>query len=99
LLLEGRSARPIIAYDDLETRMVSNRAEEAVNVIISNRATHETIARYEIHLASETRTPAESEYLDDAWQRAVADGLVASESRADYEFQLQRPKTLYESSH
>ncbi len=69
-----------------------------MNVIISNRGTNETIARYEIHLAGENRTPAEAEYFDDAWQRAVADGLVDSERRADYRFQLQRPKTLYESS-
>jgi hypothetical protein len=69
-----------------------------VNVIISHRASNETIARYEIHLAGENRAPPELEYFDDAWQRAVSDGLVDSERRADYRFQLQRPKTLYESS-
>jgi hypothetical protein len=69
-----------------------------VNVIITNRATDEPVARYEVHLAGDADARPEREYFDDAWQRAVADGLVESESRADYRFQLQRPKTLYESS-
>jgi hypothetical protein len=69
-----------------------------VNVIISQRATSETIVRYEIHLAGDGRAPADLEYFDDAWQRAISDGLVDGGRRADYTFQLQRPKTLYESS-
>jgi hypothetical protein len=69
-----------------------------VNVIISHRVTNEVIARYEVHLASENRAPPDSEYIDDAWRRALADGLVESDDRTDYRFQLQRPKTLYESS-
>jgi hypothetical protein len=69
-----------------------------VNVIITDRATRETIVRYEIHLAAEGPTPADREYFDDAWERAVSEGLVDAARRDDYGFQLQRPKTLYESS-
>lgn len=69
-----------------------------MNVIISHRVTNEVIARYEIHLAGENPSPADREYFDDAWQRVLADGLVESDDRTDYRFQLQRPKTLYESS-
>jgi hypothetical protein len=69
-----------------------------VNVIISDRVTTETIVRYEIHLAGERGTASDSEYFDDAWDRAVSDGLVDAARRESYRFQLQRPKTLYESS-
>jgi hypothetical protein len=69
-----------------------------VNVSISHRATEETVVRYEIHLAGENRAPPDGEYFDNAWERAVSDGLVDSKRREDYRFQLQRPKTLYESS-
>ena len=69
-----------------------------MNVIISNRATRETIVRYEIHLGGEGPAPPDGEYFDDAWDRAVTDGLVQADRRGDYAFQLQRPKTLYESS-
>jgi hypothetical protein len=92
----------IIAYDASEARTVSQRRREAVNVVISNPESKQPIVRYEIHLAGESRTgshsPADSEYFDDAWQRAVSDGLVDSARRDGYAFQLQRPKTLYESS-
>jgi hypothetical protein len=70
-----------------------------VNVVITNSTTDDPIARYEIHLRDESnRKPPDREYFDDAWTRAVADGLVEDASRANYRFQLQRPKTLYESS-
>jgi hypothetical protein len=69
-----------------------------MNVVITRLSTRETIARYEVHLAGEEKAPPDHQYFDDAWQRAVSDGLVEPQSRNDYQFQLQRPKTLYESS-
>ena len=69
-----------------------------MNVIISDRETNETIVRYEIHLSGENRTASDDEYFEDAWERAVSDALVDAARRDGYRFQLQRPKTLYESS-
>lgn len=70
-----------------------------MNVIISRRNSNHVIARYEIHLAEEEDPkPSEQHYFDEAWDKAVGDRLVRPERRTDYEFQLQRPKTLYESS-
>jgi hypothetical protein len=69
-----------------------------MNVVIIDRTSKEPLARYEIHLAGETDRPAEQRYFDDAWERAVADRLVEVGRRDAYEFQLQRPKNLYESS-
>jgi len=69
-----------------------------MNVIIIERASKQPVARYEIHLASENERPPERDYFDEAWQRALSDRLVDSKSRDGYEFQLQRPKNLYESS-
>lgn len=69
-----------------------------MNVVITNSATNDPVARYEVHLADRETKPADDEYFDDAWQRAVSDGLVDSANRGRYRFQLQRPKTLYESS-
>jgi hypothetical protein len=69
-----------------------------MNVAIVERATKDVIARYEIHRAGNGSPPPDTEYFDEAWQRAVEDGLVDLRRRRDYDFQLQRPKTLYESS-
>jgi hypothetical protein len=69
-----------------------------MNVAIIERATKDVIARYEIHKAGEAPPPADDAYFDEAWQRAVRERLVDVERRGDYEFQMQRPKTLYESS-
>jgi hypothetical protein len=71
-----------------------------MNVFIVKRATQEVIARYEIHKAGdgEGPPPPEHEYYDSAWGKAVGDGLVTDDQRAAYEFRLQQPKTLYESS-
>jgi hypothetical protein len=69
-----------------------------VNVIISKPSSGDVIARYEIHLARGDETPPQQLYFDEAWRRAVADRLVADGERDDYEFQLQRPMNLYQSS-
>lgn len=69
-----------------------------MNVAIVSRATKDVVARYEVHLAGNGSPPPDARYFDEAWQRAVEDGLVDLHRRRDYEFQLQRPKTLYESS-
>ncbi|HEX5048855.1 MAG TPA: hypothetical protein VFX89_17205 [Gammaproteobacteria bacterium] len=69
-----------------------------MNVVIIDRANKEPVARYEIHLAGENDRPGEQRYFDDAWERAVSDRLVEVERRDRYDFQLQRPKNLYESS-
>lgn len=70
-----------------------------MNVLISHRPSSYLIARYEIHLANEDDPkPPEKDYFDAAWRKAIGDRLVRSERRTDYEFALQRPKTLYESS-
>ncbi len=69
-----------------------------MNVAILNRATRDVVARYEIHKAGNGTPPPDEAYFDDAWDRAVADGLVDLRRRRDYDFQLQRPKTLYEAS-
>ena len=69
-----------------------------MNVVIIDRASQEPIVRYEVHLAGENDRPAEERYFDDAWQRAVSERLVDSARRDRYDFQLQRPKNLYESS-
>ena len=81
---------------ELDRRLKSE--DDAVNVIISNGVTRKNVVRYEIHLAGGGPAPPEAKYFDDAWHRAVADGLVDANRRSDYTFQLQRPKTLYESS-
>jgi hypothetical protein len=69
-----------------------------MNVAIVKRSSKDVIARYEIHMAGNGATPPEDEYFEEAWERAVADGLVDGRRRREYEFQLQLPKTLYESS-
>ena len=69
-----------------------------MNVVIIDRTSEEPIVRYEIHLAGENDRPAEPRYFDDAWQRAVSDRLVDAARRDRNDFQLQRPKNLYESS-
>jgi hypothetical protein len=70
-----------------------------MNVAIVRRGTKDVIARYEIHKAGNGTPPPDDEYFDAAWQRAVTDGLVDTHRRRDYDFLLQLPKTLYESSH
>lgn len=69
-----------------------------MNVAIVRRATNDVIARYEVHRAGNGSPPEDAEYFDEAWQRAVEDGLVDLHRRREYEFRLQRPETLYESS-
>jgi hypothetical protein len=69
-----------------------------MNVAIVKRGTHDVIARYEIHKAGNGAPPPDDAYFDEAWQKAVEDGLVELTRRRDYEFMLQPPKTLYESS-
>lgn len=69
-----------------------------MNVAIVNRSTHDVIARYEIHKAGHGVPPPDEAYFDEAWDRAVTDGLVDVRRRREYDFQLQRPKTLYEAS-
>lgn len=69
-----------------------------MNVFVIRRQGSEVVARYEIHLAGDDDPPADQQYFDGAWQRAVADGLVDERERADYQFRLQKPETLYESS-
>lgn len=69
-----------------------------MNVFVIKRQNSEVVARYEVHLAGASDAPADQEYFDDAWERAVSDRLVEPDSREDYHFRLQKPKTLYESS-
>jgi len=69
-----------------------------MNVTIVKRATSDVIAQYEVHKAGNGSPPPDDAYFDEAWERAVEDGLVELHRRRDYDFQLQRPKTLYESS-
>jgi hypothetical protein len=69
-----------------------------MNVAIVLRATNDVVARYEVHRAGNGSPPPDTEYFDEAWQRAVEDGVVDLHRRRDYDFRLQRPKTLYESS-
>jgi hypothetical protein len=69
-----------------------------MNVAIRNRQTDQVVVRYEIHLAEKDATPPDQQYFDEAWDKAVAERLVDGHRRGDYTFQLQRPKTLYESS-
>ena len=69
-----------------------------MNVVIVNRVSHEVIARYEIHRAGDGPVPPDEIYFDEAWRKAVADRLVEADHRGNYDFQLQRPKTLYEAS-
>jgi hypothetical protein len=69
-----------------------------MNVAIVKRSSHDVIARYEIHRAGNGSPPKDDEYFDAAWDRAVEDGLVDLRRRREYEFLLQRPKTLYEAS-
>ena len=69
-----------------------------MNVAIVKRGTGDVVARYEIHKAGNGAPPPDEEYFDSAWQRAAEDCLVDSKRRREYEFVMQRPKTLYESS-
>jgi len=69
-----------------------------MNVVIVNRVSHEVIARYEVHRAGGGPVPSDATYFEEAWQKAVADRLVEADDRRNYDFQLQRPKTIYEAS-
>jgi hypothetical protein len=71
-----------------------------MNVFIVKQATQEVVARYEIHKIGDAEgpPPPETAYHDSAWRHAVRDGLVKDEDRAAYQFRVQQPKTLYESS-
>ena len=42
-----------------------------MNVAIVRRGTRDVVARYEIHRATNGSPPADGEYFDTAWQRAV----------------------------
>lgn len=68
-----------------------------MNVYIRKRDTKEIVVRYEVHLAGKGTIPPDERYFDEAWRRATEDRLVDA-GREAYEFQLQRPKNLYESS-
>lgn len=68
-----------------------------MNVYIRRRDTKEIVVRYEVHLAGEGTAPPDERYFDEAWRRATDDRVVEAD-RGNYEFQLQRPKNLYESS-
>ena len=70
----------------------------AMNVVIVNRVSHEVIASYEIHRAGDGPVPPDGIYFDEAWRKALADRLVEADNRRNYDFQLQRPKTIYEAS-
>jgi hypothetical protein len=91
------SERVSILHGGFSSRIVRLGAL-AMNVVISHHATHEVLARYEIHLARGDDVPPDSHYFEAAWNRAVDDGFVDPEQRSAYDFQLQRPKTLYEAS-
>jgi hypothetical protein len=82
----------------LQRKTAYHQQENGMNVAIVRRGSRDVVARYEIHRAGNGSPPADDEYYDEAWQRAVEDGVVELHRRRDYEFQLQRPKTLYESS-
>lgn len=69
-----------------------------MNIVIIDKANQQPIVRYEIHLAGENDRPPEREYFDRAWRRAVSDNLVDADARDGYDFQMQQPKNLYESS-
>jgi hypothetical protein len=69
-----------------------------MNVANVKRRSHDVNARYEIHRAGNGLPPEDVEYFDAAWDRAIEDGLVDMRRRREYEFLLQRPKTLYEAS-
>lgn len=71
-----------------------------MNIFIIKQATQEVVARYEIHKAGDDEgpPPPEQEYFDSAWRQAVRDRLVDDRERPAYEFRIQKPKTLYESS-
>lgn len=69
-----------------------------MNVAISRRYDSAVVVRYEIHLAGDRTPPPKEAYFDNAWQRAIADGFVDGDDRANYQFQLQLPTSLYESS-
>jgi hypothetical protein len=69
-----------------------------MDVVINRREDRKVIVRYEIRLAGEHATPPDRTYFDEAWKRAVADGLVDDGRRADYGFRLQLPTTIYEAS-
>ena len=69
-----------------------------MNIVIIDKSNQRPIVRYEIHLAGENDRPPEREYFDRAWQRAVSERLVDAGARDAYDFQMQPPKNLYESS-
>jgi hypothetical protein len=69
-----------------------------MNIAIVRRGTRDVVARYEIHRAANGSPPPDDEYFEAAWERATGDGLVDRKRRRDYDFVMQRPKTLYESS-
>ena len=47
-----------------------------MNGAIVRRATNDVVARYEVHRAGNGSPPPDAEYFDEAWQRAVEDGLI-----------------------
>ena len=63
-----------------------------MNVTIVKRATRDVIAQYEVHKAGNGSPPPDDAYFDEAWERAVEDGLVELHRRSEYDFQLQRSK-------
>ena len=69
-----------------------------MNVTIVRRGTTDVIAEYEVHKVGNGSPPADDAYFDEAWQRAVEDGLVDLHRRRDYDFRLERPRTLHEST-
>ena len=70
-----------------------------MNVAISRRHDSAVVVLYEIHLAGDRTPPPKEAYFDNAWERAIADGFVDEDDRANYRFQLQLPTNLYQSSH
>jgi hypothetical protein len=59
------------------------------NVIITETKTGRVVAVYPTVLHGMNYTPNANEYIESAWEDAVADKMVDAKRRADYSFELR----------
>jgi hypothetical protein len=60
-----------------------------INVTITESKTGRPVAVYPLNIRGMNYTPSENDYIEAAWESAVADKMVDAERKSDYSFELK----------
>jgi hypothetical protein len=71
--------------------------EKFVDVLIHRLDTDTFVAKYSIPLINEREVSSLKSWLNEAWSRATADGLVADQERSEHRLELQGNLTVNEA--